>query len=53
MGSCQGGGGESGMDGEFGVSKCRLLHLEWMGNEDLSYSTGNYIQSFVIAHDGE
>ena len=24
---CHGGGGESGMDGEFGVSRCKLLHL--------------------------
>ena len=24
----QGGGGESGMDSEFGVSRCKLLHLE-------------------------
>ena len=26
--SCQGGGAGSGMDLEFGVSGCRLLHLE-------------------------
>ena len=25
---CQGGGG--GMDLEFGVSRCKLLHVEWM-----------------------
>ena len=41
---CQGGGG-SGMDWEFGVSRCQLLHLEWISNEVLLYSTGNYIQS--------
>ena len=28
---CQ--GGESGMDWEFGVSRCKLLHLEWISNE--------------------
>ena len=28
---CQGGG--SGMDWEFGVSRCKLLHLEWINNE--------------------
>ena len=22
---------QSGMDGEFGVSRCKLLHLEWTG----------------------
>ena len=25
---CQGGGEESGIDWEFGVSRCQLLHLE-------------------------
>ena len=36
---CQGGegGGGSGMDGEFGVSRCKLLHLEWISNEILLY----------------
>ena len=39
-----GGGGEgSGMDWEFGVNRCKLLHLEWISNEVLLYSTGNYI----------
>ena len=41
--SCQGGGEESGMDWEFGVNRCKLLHLEWISNEILLYSTGNYI----------
>ena len=48
---CQGGMGGSGMDWEFGVSRCKLLHLEWMSNEVLLYSPGNYIQSFVKEHD--
>ena len=39
---CQGGGRGVGMDWEFGVSRCKLLHLEWINNEIL-YSTGNYI----------
>ena len=34
---CQGGGNGSGMDGEFGVSWCQLLHLEWISNEVLLY----------------
>ena len=50
---CQGGGAGSAMDWEFGVNKCKLLHLEWLGNEVLLYSTGNYIQSLEIEHDGE
>ena len=35
----------SGMDGEFGVGRCKVLHLEWISNEVLLYSTGNHIQS--------
>ena len=37
---------------EFEVSRCKLLHLEWIGSEVLLYSSGNYIQSFGIDHDG-
>ena len=46
------GRGGSGMDKEFGVSRCKLLHLEWVSNEVLLYSTENYIQSLGINHDG-
>ena len=38
------------MNWELGVSRCKLLHLEWIGNEVLLYSTGNYIQSLVMDH---
>ena len=48
----KGDGGGSGMDGELGVSRCKLLHVELANNEVLPYSTGNYIQSLVIEHDG-
>ena len=34
--------GGSGMDWEFGVSRCKLLHLEGISNEILLYNTGNY-----------
>ena len=44
--------GGSGMDGEFGVSRCKPFHLEWISNEVLLYSTGNYSQSLGIDHDG-
>ena len=40
---CQGGGGRSGMDWDSGVNRCKLLPLEWISNEILLYSTGNYI----------
>ena len=33
------------MDWEFGVSRCKLFHLEWISNEVLLYSTGNSIPS--------
>ena len=32
---CQEGGGESGRDWEFGVNRCKVLHLEWIGSEIL------------------
>ena len=37
------GGEESGMDWERGVNRCRLLPLEWISNEILLCSTGNYV----------
>ena len=49
---CQGGGGGNGMEEEFGVGRCKLLYLEWISNEVLLYSMGNYIQSLGIKHDG-
>ena len=48
---CRRGVGGSGMEWEFGVSRCKLLHLEWISNEILLHSTGNYIQSLGIDHD--
>ena len=49
---CQRGEGGSGMNWEFGVSRHKLLYLEWISNEVLLYSTGNYIYSLGIEHDG-
>ena len=40
---CQEGGGGSGMDWELGVKRCKLLPLEWISNEILLCSTGNYV----------
>ena len=40
---CQGEGGGSGMDWESGVNRCKLLPLEWIINEILLCSTGNYV----------
>ena len=47
----QGRQGKSEMDWEFGVSRCKPLHLEWISKRVLLYSTGDYIQSLVIEHD--
>ena len=43
----KGEGGGSGMDGEFGVGRCKLLHLEWISNEILWHSTGT-ISSLLV-----
>ena len=48
----QWGGGGSGIDWEFGVSRSKLLPLGWISNEVLQYNTGNYIKLLVIEHDG-
>ena len=50
---CQGEVGERATDGEFGVGRCRLLHLEQMGNEVLLYRTGSYVWSLGLEHDGK
>ena len=41
------------MDQRFESSRCQLLTLEWMSNEVSLYSTGSYIQSPGIEHDGK
>ena len=40
---CQGAGGGSGMDWQFGVNRCGLLPLERISNEILLFSTENYV----------
>ena len=51
---CQGGGEVGGgMNWEFGVSRCKLLHIEWINNKVLLYNTGNYIQYPGINHNGK
>ena len=41
------------MNWEFGISRCKLLYIEWMDNKVLLYSKGNYIQYPVINHNGK
>ena len=45
-------GGRSGMDGEFGVGRCKLLCLEWISSEVLLCGTGNYSHPLGTEHDG-
>ena len=41
------------MDWEFGVSRCKVFHIECINNKVLLYSTGNYIQYPRINHNGK
>ena len=50
--TCDEGRGKEWDDWESRVKRCKLLHLEWISNEVLLYSTGNDIQSLGIEHDG-
>ena len=43
---------ETGLDGDFGVSKFKLQHWRWIGHEVLVSSTGNSVQSLGIHQDG-
>ena len=47
------GGGSGTTDWEFGVGRRKLSHFEWISNKVLRYSTGNYIQSLGVEHDGK
>ena len=42
--------GRQGSDWEFGVHRCKLLHLEWINNKVLMYTSGSYTQHPVINH---
>ena len=39
-----------GMDWEFGFPDADYLYIEWIKNEILPYTTGNYIQYPMIDH---
>ena len=41
---CQGGGGGGRKFWEFGISKFKLLCVEWINDKAPLYSTGNYNQ---------
>jgi len=44
--------GEGEGMGWTGLNRCKLLHLKWISNEIPLYSTGNYIQSLLMEHNG-
>ena len=51
---CQGGeGGGERVDWEFGISRCKLLYIEWINYKILRHSTGNCIQHPVINYNGK
>ena len=51
-GGGKGGGGRRGVDGEFGVRRCELSHLECVSNESRLCSAGSYNQSLGIEREG-
>ena len=38
------------MEWEVGVSRCKILYIEWINNKALLYTTENYIQYPMINH---
>ena len=44
---------EGGRQWEVGVSRCKLLYIEWINHKVLLYSTGNCIQYLMINHNGK
>ena len=42
-----------GVNQEVGVNIYTLLYIKQINNKDLLYSTGNYVQYFVIAYNGK
>ena len=49
----KGEGDRGGVDWEFGISRCKLLHVGWINSMIRLYSTGNYIQYPMINHNGK
>ena len=47
-----GDGVGSGMDWELRVDRCKLLHLQWISNGVLLYSTESHVQSLSVEHNG-
>ena len=46
-------GGGRGKTWKFGISRCKLVYIEWINNKLLLYSTGNCIQYPVRNRNGK
>ena len=44
---------ERGMDGEFGISRFKLVYIGCINNKVLLYGTGNYIEYPEVNHNGK
>ena len=51
--TCGWQGGGRGMDWEFAVGRCKLLHVGWMEKKVLLYNIGNYVQCPGINNNGK
>ena len=51
--AAKGEAGGGGMEWEFGISRCKLVYIEWINNKGLLFSTGNYIQHLAVNHNGK
>ena len=49
----RGKGGGGGGIGSLGISRCKLVYIEWINNKVLLQSTGNSIQYPVIKNNGK
>ena len=49
----KGEGVGGGMEWEVGVSRYKILYIEWINNKVLLYSTENYIQYPMINYNGK
>ena len=49
----KGEGVGGGMEWKVGVSRFKLLNIEYINNKVLPYSTGNHIQYPIINHNGK
>ena len=49
----KGEGVGGGMEWEVGVSRCKLLYIEWINSKVLLYGRENYTQYPIINHNGK